>query len=75
MSAYTNIILWSMSAFIDENGIWEKEIVDSIEILERDMYEWYENESKMISVFFSDMNSLPRQNRSAMLNKNIEANH
>lgn len=60
MSAYTNIILWSMSAFIDENGIWEKEIVDSIEILERDMYEWYENESKMISVFFSDMNSLPR---------------
>ena len=60
MSAYTNIILWSMSAFIDENGIWEKEIVDSIEILERDMYEWYENESKMISVFFSDMNNLPR---------------
>lgn len=55
ISAYTNIILWSMNVFITENDIWEKEIVDSIEILERDMYEWYENESQMKSVFFMDM--------------------
>lgn len=55
ISAYTNIILWSMNVFIIEKAIWEKEIVDSIEILERDMYEWYENESQMKSVFFMDM--------------------
>lgn len=44
-----------MNVFIIEKAIWEKEIVDSIEILERDMYEWYENESQMKSVFFMDM--------------------
>lgn len=55
ITAYTNIILWSMNVFIVENAIWEKEIVDSIEILERDMYEWYESESQMKSVFFMDM--------------------
>lgn len=55
ISAYTNVILWSMSAFIEENSSWEKEIVESIEILEKDMYEWYENESQMMSVFFIDM--------------------
>lgn len=55
ISAYTNIILWCMNVFIIENDIWEKEFVDSIEILEKDMYEWYENESQMKSVFFMDM--------------------
>lgn len=55
ISAYTNVILWSLSAFIEENGSWEREIVESIDTLEKDMYEWYENESQMMSVFFCDM--------------------
>ena len=31
-----------MNIFFEENDIWEKEIIDNIEILEKDMYEWYE---------------------------------
>lgn len=55
ISAYTNIILWSMGTFIKKNSIWEKEIVDGIETLEKDMYEWYERESQMKSAFFLDV--------------------
>lgn len=55
ISAYTNIILWSMNMFFEKNDIWEKEIVDGTGILEKDMYEWYENESQMKSVFFIDV--------------------
>lgn len=55
ISAYTNIILWSMGIFIEKNNIWEKEIVDGIETLEKDMYEWYEREIQMKSVFFLDV--------------------
>lgn len=55
ISAYTNIILWSMSIFIEKNNIWETEIVDGIETLEKDMYEWYEREIQMKSVFFLDV--------------------
>ena len=55
ISAYTNIILWSMGIFIEKNNIWEKEIVDGIEALEKDMYEWYEREIHMKSVFFLDV--------------------
>lgn len=55
ISAYTNIILWSKSIFIEKNNIWEKEIVDGIETLEEDMYEWYEREVHMKSVFFLDI--------------------
>lgn len=51
ISAYTNIILWSMGIFIEKNNIWEKEIVDGIATLEKDMYEWYERETQMKSAF------------------------
>lgn len=44
-----------MSIFIEKNNIWEKEIVDAIETLEKDMYEWYERETQMKSVFFLDV--------------------
>lgn len=55
ISAYTNIILWSMGIFIEKNNIWEKEIIDGIETLEKDMYEWYEREIQMKSVFILDV--------------------
>lgn len=55
ISAYTNIILWSMGIFIEKNNIWEKEIVDGIATLEKDMYEWYERETQMKSAFFLDV--------------------
>ena len=40
-----------VDGFIEKNNIWEKEIVDGIATLEKDMYEWYERETQMKSAF------------------------
>lgn len=58
ISVYINIILWSMETLMKEKDIWEKEFVANAETLEKDMYEWYENKSQMISVFFIDVTQI-----------------
>lgn len=58
ISAYKNIIIWSMDALMNEKGNWEKEFVANAETLEKDMYEWFENESQMSSIFFFDMTQI-----------------
>lgn len=58
ISAYTNIILWSMNAYMREIYIWEKEFVTIAEALEQDMCEWFENESQMSSIFFIDLTQI-----------------
>lgn len=58
ISAYTNVILWSMDVHMKETDIWEKEFVTNAEVLEQDMYEWFENRSQMSSVFFIDVTQI-----------------
>lgn len=58
ISAYTNIILWSMDVVMKKRYIWEKEFFTITKTLEHDMYEWFENESQMRNVFFVDMTQI-----------------
>lgn len=54
ISAYSNIILYCMEEYLGEYNKWKKYFVKWMDLLERDMYEWYETISEMQSTFFLD---------------------
>ena len=52
ISAYSNIILYCMEEYLGGYDKWQKYFVKWMDLLERDMYEWYESISEMQSTFF-----------------------